>query len=170
MVYSASANDLAHLSLLLQNFLHGRTRHQLVIPSCEGRELLLVVQIRHQPPKHGVPGDPRQISIGALVTDQVLGLLLLQVGVDDTKHALDLIGIALLGTRQLLLMKGAEPGFLTEVGALTGDLEGEPLQELVLLSGAGIGEAALGVVGVDEVLDDSTRLMEVVSMIQRPAE
>jgi hypothetical protein len=51
------------------------------------------------------------------------------------------------------VVEHVEPAALAEVGALTGDLEGEPLIEGVALLYVGVGEFFVGVVLLDEVLD-----------------
>lgn len=53
-------------------------------------------------------------------------------------------------------MKHGEPGVLTEVWALSTDLEEEPLLSLVFLCYAGWLEFLLFVVGLDQVVDDGT--------------
>lgn len=51
-------------------------------------------------------------------------------------------------------MEVGEPHSLTEVGALAGGLEEQPLLQEVLFGEGGVGELVGLVVGVDEVLDD----------------
>lgn len=55
-------------------------------------------------------------------------------------------------------MEVAEPSLLAEVRALTGGLEVQPLVGFVLLRRRSVAELVIGVVGLDKVLDDGTRL------------
>lgn len=149
---------LSHLSLLGKDFLHRWTRHQSLVPSRKHRELLLDIQLRNQPAEQRVPRHPRQISVCALLANEVGRLLLREVRIHDSKHALDLSGVALLGGWELLLVEVAEPSLLAEVRALTGGLEVQPLVGFVLLRRRSVAELVIGVVGLDKVLDDGTRL------------
>ena len=99
------------------------------------------------------PGDKGQGGVGALVADEILAAL--QRAVDDAGHALDLVQVALDGGGELFGVEAREPDRLAEVGALAGELEGEPLAGVVLLGEGGVGEIVGRVILFDEVLDDS---------------
>lgn len=171
------------LSLLL-HLLCSRTVQDSLPPCPEGRQLLLNLSVESialvsedEGQKH-VPWNERQICVGVLVTDKVLGTRTLEVLVQDCEHTLDLVAISLDCRLDLLAVVVGEPDALAEVRALSGDLEVEPdemisraflsersdrilplLQEVLLGSGS-VCELVLLVVLVDQVLDNGTRLPE----------
>ena len=98
--------------------------------------------------------DEREVGDGHLTADEPL--LLGQHAVEDAEHALDLVLVALLRARDLLVVEEREPGSLAKVWALARRLEEQPLQLLVLVL-AGNRYLILRVVLVDDVLDDRVR-------------
>ena len=88
------------LSLLL-HLLCSRAVQDSLPPCPEGRQLLLnlgVESIALVPEDEGqkhVPGNKRQICVGVLVTDKVLGARLFEVLVQDCEHTLDLVAVSL---------------------------------------------------------------------------
>lgn len=84
--------------------------------------------------------------------------LILQQPIQHLHHPHKLLVIALLGARQVLWMKLAEPRRLAKVRALPGHLEVQELLEVVLFRKAGDAELVILVVRVDEVLQDGARL------------
>lgn len=146
------------LGLLSQDLLHHWALHQSLVPGSEDGELLLDIEVGDEPAEQRVPRHPCQISIRALLANEVWGLLLGEVRVNDSQDALDLSGVTFLGRRKLVLVEVAEPCLLAEVRTLTGHLEVKPLVGFVLLRHRGVAELVVGVVGFDEVLDDGTRL------------
>jgi hypothetical protein len=57
-------------------------------------------------------------------------------------------------------VQDVEPGCLAEVGALAADLEGEPLVAQVFFGQGGVAEGVLGVVLLDDVVDDGAGFPE----------
>lgn len=106
----------------------------------------------HQPRDQTIPSHPGQIGIRALIPHQVLAPRLLQMRVNDAKHALDFVLVARLGGRQFLVVEVAEPGFLAKVRTLAGHLEVEPLVGLELFGGGRVGQRVGLVVSFDQVL------------------
>lgn len=121
----------------------------------------------HAGNRHG-PRDKHEIGIGQLVADQILGLLLLQVGVDDARHAANLFGVAVDCRLELFGVVPREPDELAKVRALARHLEVLPDAGLVLFGRAGVLELVGGVIGVDEVVDYGARLCGV--LLARGAE
>lgn len=138
----------------------------------------LAVVLQNKRQEH-VPGEERQVGVGVLVTNKVLGALSLEVLVQNLQHTSDLVAVSFLCRLDLFGVVVGEPGALTVVRALTGDLEVQPvigvnhlaaglesdgrdspLLEEVLLGGRGVGELILLVVCIDQVLDNSTTLPE----------
>jgi len=99
-----------------------------------------------------------QVGVGVLVADEVLALGGLQMLVDNGNNALDLAGVSVLGRLDLLWVVSHEPDALAEVWTLTRDLEVQPLLELPLLWRRSLGELVLLVVGLLEVLKNSSGL------------
>lgn len=124
----------------------------------EDWELLGGVEIGDQPAEWGVPGDPGKVREGALVSHEILGAVLLEMGVDNTKDSTNLVSIALFGRRNLLRVISAKPGLLTEIRALTGHLEVQPLQLLVLLRKGRVRESRIFIVRLNEILKNSPGL------------
>jgi hypothetical protein len=129
-----------------------------LIPGLKEREVLLHVNVWHQPADKLVPVGPGEIGVGVSVADEVVGLGLAEVALDDADDAANLVRVALLGRGQLLLVEHGEPRLLAEVGALARGLEVQPLVLGVLLGAAGVVELVLLVVGLGEVLDDGAGL------------
>lgn len=110
-----------------------------------------------------VPRHERHIGKGHLVTDKPLGVSRLgsQDPLNDTKHALDLVGVALDGGRELLRMKVLEPAALAEVRALAAHLEVQPLVAEVAFLQRGVRDVVSGgVVLLGQVLVDGARFPE----------
>lgn len=171
------------LSLLL-HLLGSRTVQNSLPPCPEGRQLLLnlgvesIALVSEDEGQEHVPGNERQICVGVLVANKVLGARTLEVLVQDCEHTLDLVAISFDRRLDLLSVVVGEPDALAEVRALSRDLEVEPdesvsracssrdidgnlplLQEVLLGSGS-VGELVLLVVLIDQVLDNGTRLPE----------
>jgi hypothetical protein len=137
-------------------------------------ELIALVS-KDEGQKH-LPGNEGQICVGVLVTDEVFGARLFEVLVQDCDHTLDLLAVSLDDRVDLALVVVSEPDALSEVRALSGDLEvepkyivsrasldryidgGLPLLQQVLLRGGSVCELVLLVVLLDQVLDNGTRL------------
>lgn len=83
------------------------------------------------------------------------------MALNDTQHALDLVGIALDGGRELLRVEVLEPAALAEVRALSAHLEVQPLvAEVALLQRAVRDVVGGGVVLFGQVLVDGAGLPE----------
>ena len=165
---SRSTLDLLRigLGLVVGHLLHTRPRHDFLVPRVEMRELLCDVRrvplgIHQQPDQIPVPRHKGQVGKGDLVSDQILGALLLQVPIDDAGDTLDLVAVAVDGGLDALLrVEEAEPGFLAEVGALARDLEVQPREGGVFFFQGGVVQGLRLVVLVDEVFDDGAGLVE----------
>lgn len=158
-VYHSTNHLLTRLLVLrLQPLHHSRPRDQLCMPLGKARELGRGIQIRDQPSHHLIPWDPGEICVRDAVAREIRGALLSEVGVNDAEDAADLVGVAELGRRQLLMVEVGEPGLLSEVGALARHLEVQPLQLGVLGRAAGRVQLVVDVVLVDEVLQDGAGL------------
>lgn len=151
--------NLLKRSLVRRNLDDRRTILDSLIPGRKERELLLDINVSRQPANQLVPGSPGQIGVGVAVANEVVGLGLAEVELDDAEDAADLALVAGLGRGELLGVVVGEPGFLAEVGALAGGLEVEPLVLGVLLLAAGVVELVGGVVGLGEVLEDGAGLV-----------
>ena len=81
-------------------------------------------------------------------------LLLRQDGLQDAQNALDFVAVPVDSAGNLLRVEVGEPSSLAEVGALARGLEVEPLKLMVALV-AGYRDPVLGVVLINQVLDDS---------------
>lgn len=73
-----------------------------------------------------VPRDEGQVSVGVLVTNKVFSTLSSKMFIQNRKHTLDLIAISFYGRLDLFFVMDTEPDTLTEVRALTRNLEVEP--------------------------------------------
>jgi hypothetical protein len=110
-------------SLLHHNLLDRRPRQHTLHPRvvlgirAGDIELLLAHDRRHDL----VPGDEHQISIRALVADQVLAAF--ERGVEHAYHTLDLFYVARAGERQLWLIERV-PCCLPVIWTLSRDLTG----------------------------------------------
>jgi hypothetical protein len=88
------------LSLLL-HLLCSRTVQNSLPPCPEGRQVLLnlgmesIALVSEDEGQKHVPGNERQVCVGVLVTDKVLGTRLFEVLVQDCEHTLDLVAISL---------------------------------------------------------------------------
>jgi hypothetical protein len=88
------------LSLLL-HLLSGRTVQDSLPPCPEGRQVLLnlgvesIALVSEDERQKHVPGTERQICVGVLVTDKVLGTRLFEVLVQDCENTLDLVAVSL---------------------------------------------------------------------------
>ena len=115
------------LSLFLKDFLHSWSALQPLIPGMKRGRLCLVIPAIHQPRHRLMPHHERQVCKCALISNKVLSALLLQVAVDDTDNALDLVAITFEHRGQILLwVEEREPRFLAVVRALAGHLEMQP--------------------------------------------
>lgn len=150
--------NLLKLSLVGSDLDDRGTGLDSIIPGCEKGEVLLDIDVSREPAEKLVPGSPGQIGVGVGVANEVVGLGLAQVELDDAEDAADLVLVAGLGRGKLLGVVVGEPGLLAEVGALTRGLEVEPLVLGVLLLAAGVVELVLSVVVLGEVLNDGARL------------
>ena len=81
-------------------------------------------------------------------------LLLRQDRLQDAQNTLDLVAVPIDSAGNLLRVEVGEPSSLAEVGALARGLEVEPLKLMVALV-AGYRDPVLGVVLINQVLDDS---------------
>lgn len=110
-----------------------------------------------------VPRHERHVGKGHLVTDQPLGVSRLgsQDPLNDTKHALDLVGVPLDGGREFLWVQVLEPAALAEVRALAAHLEVQPLVTVVALLQSSVRDVVGGgVVLLCQVLVDGPRFPE----------
>lgn len=128
-------------SLDLEHFLDDGTRQQTLAPSevvgiLRGYLVLLEIIIAEEPALGVGPGDESNVGIGAAgVSAQKVStygnrgetglpfvadkpLLALESSVDDTEDADCLLGVALLGAGDVLVVEVLEPRELAEVGAL----------------------------------------------------
>lgn len=140
----------------------GKLEHALM-PGTNVREALpdLVPGLREDMIQAGVPGQERHVGKRHLVANKPLGIARLsgQVTLDDAQNAPDLVGIALDGGRELLMVEVREPAHLAKVRALAAHLEMQPLVAEVALLQPGVRDAVGGgVVLLDQVLVDGARL------------
>ena len=102
--------------------------------------------------------DERDVSDSGLVAYEPLPLG--QDTLEDTEDTQDLVLVALLCGGDLLRVEECEPGGLTEVRALAGRLEEQPLQLDVLVCVGRSRDLVLRIVLVDEVDDNRVGLPE----------
>lgn len=100
--------------------------------------------------------DERQIGDGRLAGYEPL--LLGQYPFEHTEHTLDLLLVAFHCAGNLLRVELREPGVLAEIWALSGRLEEQPLELLVLVGLGCGGDLVACVVLVDEVRQNRARL------------
>lgn len=80
--------------------------------------------VTHQEVEHHVPRHERKIGIGAFVSDEVSGSIGLEVVVQDADDPFDLVGVAVDGRCEpLLLVEECEPRLLSEIWSLTRNLQ-----------------------------------------------
>lgn len=108
--------------------------------------------------RHDIPRDPGQVSVGAFVADQVIGLGRGEMGVDGAEQALDLARVPVDGRLHLFWVVQREPGALAKVRPLAGHLQVEPAELLVLFLAAWVAQFAVIVEAFGNVLEDCTRL------------
>lgn len=99
VIRSSMSLELGHSQDLLDAF----STSQAVEPCTICSELCLGVPFWHQPGYHVEPRKEREVRVSHLVTDKKLCLLFLQVGINDTRDALDLIAVPLDSRGEVLL-------------------------------------------------------------------
>lgn len=149
--------------LELQNLLHTRARKHVISPLLDVRVLLLVkLFIRNSRLGCVLPRKEGNVDVG-YATPQEPGvsvrvrLLLGQVLLEHTSHAVDLFDVALARLWKWLIDN--KPHGLPVVRSLAGGLVEEPLTSVVGFSCAQLeAELVVLVVFLGQVLDDSARL------------
>lgn len=112
--------------------------------------------------------DEHQVGVGDPVPDEVIGLLLLEMGVDDARDPHGFVRVPLNYRWYLLGVPHREPVLLPEVRSLTAHLEVLPAAGGVLFGERSVVQLVLGVVLVDQVVDDGSGLVDSsVSMLPR---
>ena len=140
-------------------------------PLLDVREVIHVILVfTKRVTNQGLPHDKGNVGVGILITHEprsvriaaaILLFLLRQMSLQDARHAVDFLDVALIGAGYGLRMVSLEPEELPVVGALARDLEVEPLLRVVEVRRSGREtEAVLGVVALDEVLEDGPGLPE----------
>ena len=112
--------------------------------------LLRIGLAYRQGPNHGEPRNEHQISIANLVPNQVLFSRFLEMSVNHSNYALDLIPIPVFCAGYILVfVEEGEPRLLSKVWPLSAGLKLSPGLLLVLLRELGVAKFVLLVVGVD---------------------
>jgi len=151
---------LLPLVLVLENSLDGGPLKHAGVPLVSVGELSGEVEVGTEELGDSVVGvfDEGEVGNGALVSNKPF--LLAQDVVEDAQDTPDLVLVPLDGGGKLLWVVVHEPLGLSEVGALSGSLEEEPLFGLVLafLVVVSDGDLVFLVVLGDEVLQDGVGL------------
>lgn len=116
------------LSVLL-NLLSGRSVHDPLPPSPVIGKIMLKLlfeTLAHCHWDQQVPWNEGKICVGVLVANKIFIAGSLEVRVEDSQNTLDLAAVTVNGRLNLLGVVYGEPDTLTEVWALTRDLEVEP--------------------------------------------
>lgn len=108
-------NKSRALGHLLSPFHRLEPRSILGIILCQ---LIRLVQFLQQTFTDASPGNERQISISAFVTDQPARAVPCQTFLQDPNYSEDLIDISLGSRGKFLGMKASEPGCLSEIWTL----------------------------------------------------
>ena len=166
--------DLTRLFHLFEDFERSLDRlalSHITKPLLDMREVIHVVLVlAERVTNQGLPHDESDIGIGILITHKprsvriapaILLFLLRQMPLQDARHAINFLSIALNNARHGLGMVSLEPHNLPVIRSLARDLEVEPLLRVVGLWRPGREtEAVLRVVALDEVLEDGAGFPE----------
>lgn len=116
----------------------------------------LLKPIAHNRRAKPEPRHERQIGISALIANQPLASGLLQMRLDHAHDAPNLVSVTVQhGGQVLLRVVESEPSPLAEIGSLAGCLEMQPGLRVELVGRARVLDLGGGVVGREEVFDDS---------------
>lgn len=119
---------------------------------------LLVGRAHDQAINAIIPGYEREIGVSHFIAYKPL--FASESAVENPQDALQLVVVAGDGRWELLGVENIEPARLAEVRTLTAYLESEPLVAEMLLLQSVIAEHVLGVILLDDVLDDRASLPE----------
>lgn len=143
----------------LEGLLDGRPSRDSFIPSPVVLKFLVPIELIRKYHMHcRLPGNEGNVGIRRLVTNKIL--LVCQDAIKHANHTESLLLITLDCTLNLLRVKHLEPSILPVIWSLARDLEVQVLLLVVLVGQGCRADLVILVVGVNQVLNDSTGLPE----------